>query len=103
MPSFANQTLRFFIKLLLGLVAAVFAVSLLAAGLIALALGLLKWLVTGKKPAFAIIFSRFRQFSPQNTWSGTINKKRPGTSDVVDVEVREVREVHEAHNDRRLP
>ncbi len=100
MTSFANQILRFFIKLVLGLVAAVFAVSLLAAGLIALALSLIKWLVTGKKPEFAIAFSRFRQFSPQNNWSGRFSQKRPEASDVVDVEVREV---HEAHNDKRLP
>ena len=100
MPSFAKQIFRFFIKLVLGLVAAVFAVSLLAAGLIALALSLLKWLVTGKKPAFAIAFSQFRKFSPQNDWSGTFNQKRPAASDVVDVEVREV---HEARNDKRLP
>ena len=100
MPRFAKQIFRFFIKLVLGLVAAVFAVSLLAAGLIALALSLLKWLVTGKKPAFAIAFSRVRQFSPQNDWSGTFNQKRPTASDVVDVEVREV---HEARHDKRLP
>jgi hypothetical protein len=100
MPSFANQILRFFIKLVLSLVAAVFAVSLLAAGLIALALSLLKWLVTGKKPAFAIAFSRFRQFSTQTSWSGTFSQKRPEASDVVDVEVREV---HEVRHDKRLP
>ena len=100
MPSFASQILRFFIKLVLGLVAAVFAVSLLAAGLIALALSLLKWLVTGQKPAFAIAFSRFRQFSPPSNWSGTFSPKRPEANDVVDVEVREV---NEASHDRRLP
>ncbi len=100
MTNFANQILRFFIKLVIGLVAAVFAVSLLAAGLIALALSLIKWLVTGKKPGFAIAFNRFRQFSPQNNWSGRFSKKPPEASDVVDVEVREV---HEARNDKRLP
>jgi hypothetical protein len=100
MPRFASQILRFLIKLLLGVVAAVFAVSLLAAGLIALALSLLKWLVTGKKPAFAIAFNRFRQFSPPNNWSGTFKQKRPEVNDVVDVEVREV---HETRSDKHLP
>ena len=100
MPRFAKQIFRFFIKLVLGLVAAVFAVSLLAAGLIALALSLLKWLVTGKKPALAIAFSRGRQFSPQNKWSGRVSPKRPAASDVVDVEVREV---HEVRHDKPLP
>lgn len=100
MPHFANQILRFFIKLVLGLVAAVFAVSLLAAGLVALALSLIKWLVTGKKPAFAIAFSRLRQFSPQNNWSGTFRQNQTEASDVVDVEARDV---HVTHGDRHLP
>ena len=100
MPSFAHQTSRFFIKLLLGLVAAVFAISMLVVGLLALALSLIKWLVTGKKPAFAIAFSRLRDFSPQNHWSGTSSQKRPKVSDVVDVEVREV---HQACDHKRLP
>ena len=100
MSSFANQILRFFIKLVLGLVAAVFAVSMLAAGLIALALSLIRWFVTGKKPALAIAFSRVRQISPQNSWSGTFTPKRPAITDVVDVEVREV---HDERHDKRLP
>ena len=100
MPRFAKQILLFFIKLVLGLLAAVFAVSMLAAGLIALILGLIKWLVTGKKPALAIAFSRTRQFSPQNTWSGRVSPKRPAANDVVEVEVREV---HEVRHDKRLP
>ena len=100
MPRFAKQISLFFIKLVLGLLAAVFAVSMLAAGLIALILGLIKWLVTGKKPGLAIAFSRVRQFSPQNKWSGRVSPKRPAASDVVDVEVREV---HEVRNDKRLP
>ena len=100
MPHFANQILRFFIKLVLGSLAVVFAVSMLAAGLIGLVLSLIKWLLTGKKPALAIAFSRFRQFSPQNNGSGRVSPKKPAVTDVVDVEVREV---HEAHQDKRLP
>ena len=100
MPLSPNQILRFFIQLVLGILAAVFAVSMLAAGLIALVLSFIRWLVTGKKPALAIAFSRFRQFSPQNSWSGRVSPKRPAVTDVVDVEVREV---HEARNDKRLP
>ena len=89
--------LRFILKLTLGLFAAVFALSLLAAALVFVALSLLKSLLTGRKPAPAMVFGRFQQFSPQAMWpgrGGPINPKPAG--DVLDVEVREVR------NDQRL-
>ena len=97
MPSFASQLLRFFLKLFLGVVTAVFALSLLAAGLIALAASLLKWGITGRKPGFAIAFGRFRQFSRQSAWHGPSDTSRQPAKDVVDVEVREV------GDDKRLP
>ena len=71
---------------------------LLAAALVFVALNLLKSLLTGRKPAPAMVFGRFQQFSPQAMWPG-----RPAREDaahagnVVDVEVREVRD------DRQLP
>jgi hypothetical protein len=88
-----GKILRFFLKLLLGLFAAVFAVSLLAAALIVVALSLLKSLVTGRKPAPAMVFGRFQRYSPQGMWPGA--RRDAGNapaSDVVDVEVREVRD-----------
>jgi hypothetical protein len=96
-----SQILRFFLKLVLGLFAAVFAVSLLAAALIVVVLSLLKSLVTGRKPAPAVVFGRFQQrYSPQGMWPGGAGRdaaNAPRAADVVDVEVREVRD------DKRLP
>ena len=95
-----SQIFRFILKLVLGLFAALFAISLLVAALIVFALSLLKSLITGRKPAPAMVFGRFQQFSQQGVWPG--NRPREGSSkaatgQVVDVEVREIRE------DRRLP
>lgn len=84
---------RFILKLTLGLFAAVFALSLLAAALVFVALSLLKSLLTGRKPSPAMVFGRFQQFSPQAMWPGRGDPVRPSTAgDVLDVEVREVRD-----------
>lgn len=95
-----SKILRFFLKLVLGLFAAVFAISLLAAALIVVLLSLLKSLVIGRKPAPAVVFGRFQRFSPQGMWPGAAGRdgaNAPRTADIVDVEVREVRD------DKRLP
>ncbi|WP_411879751.1 hypothetical protein [Polaromonas sp. YR568] len=95
-----SKILRFFLKLVLGLFAAVFAVSLLAAALIVVLLSLLKSLVTGRKPAPAMVFGRFQRYSPQGMWPGGAGRDTGNAArvaDVVDVEVREVRD------DKRLP
>ena len=99
-PSFSNQILSFFLKLILAIFAAVFAVSLLFVALFALVLSMLKWLVTGKKPAFAIIWSGLRS-SSQRVWPPSPMRsgkpQAPGAGEVVDVEVREIKA------DQRLP
>ncbi|MBW8720759.1 MAG: hypothetical protein JF626_02300 [Polaromonas sp.] len=95
-----SKILRFFLKLVLGLFAAVFAVSLLIAALIVVVLSVLKSLVTGRKPAPAVVFGRFQRYSPQGMWPGGPSQGHTASSrpsDVVDVEVREVRD------DKRLP
>jgi hypothetical protein len=95
-----SKILRFFLKLVLGLFAAVFAISLLAAALIVVLLSLLKSLITGRKPAPAMVFGRFQRFSPQGMWpdgAGHDATNSQRNADVVDVEVREVRD------DKRLP
>lgn len=89
MPDFVRSLLRFVLKLALGLMAAVFAVSLLAAAVVVLAFSLLKALITGKKPAPAMVFSRFQGYAPQDLWG----RKAKPAGEVVDVEVRELREV----------
>jgi hypothetical protein len=93
-----SKILRFFLKLVLGLFAAVFAVSLLVAALVVVLLSLLKSLVTGRKPAPAVVFGRFQRYSPQGMWPGGAGRdaaNTPRANDVVDVEVREVREVRD--------
>ena len=104
MPSFISSVLRFVLKMVFGLLAAVFALSLLLAALIYVAFSLLKSLITGRPSTPAMVFGefrRFQRFSPEGMWSGGAAREglpaSPGTGDVVDVEVREVR------SDRRLP
>lgn len=98
MPSFISSFLRFTLRLILWVFAAIFAISLLAAALVVMTLGLLKALITGKKPQ-PMVFGRFQKFSPDAFWPGASAR---GTApvpeaDVVDVEVREIRD------DKRLP
>ena len=99
MHDFVSQCLRFFLKLLLGIFALLFAVSLIAAAVIALVWTLLKALITGKKPSPSMVFGRFQRFSPPGTekmWPGaTAPKAKP--AEVVDVEAREIRD------DKKLP
>ena len=98
MPSFISSFLRFTLRLVLWLFAAIFAVSLLAAALLVMSLGLLKALVTGKKPQ-PVVFGRFQKFSPDTFWPRDASRTSASTreTDVVDVEVREIRD------DKRLP
>lgn len=98
MPSFLSSFLRFVLRLVLWVLAAVFALSLLAAALIVMSLGLLKALITGKKPQ-PVVFGRFQKFSPDAFWprAGAPGGAPARDADVVDVEVREIRD------DKRLP
>lgn len=98
MPSFLSSFLRFSLRLVLWVFAAVFALSLLAAALVVMTLGLLKALITGQKPQ-PVVFGRFQKFSPDAFWP---RAEAPGSAaardaGVVDVEVREIRD------DKRLP
>lgn len=98
MPSFISSVLRFTLRLILWGFAAIFAISLLAAALVVMTLGLLKALITGKKPQ-PMVFGRFQKFSPEAFWPGASAQRAPAAreADVVDVEVREIRD------DKRLP
>ena len=88
MQKFISRLVRFVIKLILSAFGLVFATSLLLAALIVVVLSLLKSLVTGKKPAPVMVFSRFQKFAPGGMWPSAA--KPQNTVDVVDVEVREV-------------
>ena len=96
MSDTASQIFRFVLKLALGLFAAIFALSLLVATLVVLALGWLKALVTGRKPAPSLLFGRFQQFTPRGAWPSGSGPRgsapSPTGGQVVDVEAREIRE-----------
>lgn len=91
---FFGRVLRGVFKLALGLAGLVFLLSLLLATLVVV-LGVSLWsLLTGRKPAPAVLFTRFRQSSQrysQGAWPGGAGggARRP-TGDVVDVEATEV-------------
>jgi hypothetical protein len=97
-PSFISRVLRFVLRLVLWAFAALFALSLLCAGLILLTLGLLRSLLTGQKPK-PMIFGRFQRFSSPPMWPGAAARTAAAAreADIVDVEVREIRD------DKRLP
>ena len=100
MPSVVSRLVNFVFKLLLGLFAAIFAVSLLVAALFVVALSLLTSLFTGRKPAPATVFGRFHRFSRQGMWPGGSARQEalsPSAGEVVDVEAREISE------DKRQP
>lgn len=95
---FFGRLLRGMLKLALGLAALVFLLSLLLAALVVV-LGMSLWaLLTGRKPAPAVVFSRFRQTSQrytQGVWptsGGAGGGVRRPMGDVVDVQATEVPE-----------
>ncbi len=102
MPSFVGQFLRFVLKLVLLAFGLVFAVSLIAAAVLVVVLNLFKALLTGRKPAPAMVFGRFQRFSPQGMWPGTAKregaKKATSAGEVVDVEVREISDARTGRN-----
>ena len=104
MQNFISGIIRFIIKLVLAAFGLVFAVSLLAATLVVLVLGLIKSLLTGKKPALFVAFSQFKRFK-QNASGGwpfaeKFTAQAAPQGDVVDVEMREVKD---PQADKRLP
>jgi hypothetical protein len=83
-------------RLLLLAAAAIFTLSLLFAAVVVLIFSVLRALLTGRKPAPAMVWGRFRDFRAQSAWPG----QGPGRhaqggqapAEVVDVQAREVPE-----------
>ena len=106
---FFNRVLAFVLKLFIGVMAAVFAVSLLAAGLVYLLFASIRFLFTGRKPAVAVVFSQLRQYrqsAADGVWPAPGRRPQPertSTADVVDVEVREIEEPRPDAGDKRQP
>ena len=85
-----SRIFRGALKLVLVLAAMVFVLSFLLAALVAV-LGMSLWsLVTGRKPAPVVMFSRMREQSRQYTQGMWPGRTPPG--DVVDVDATEVGE-----------
>lgn len=106
MTRLLSRILRLVLTLVLAAFGLVFMVSLMAAALIVVILSLLKGLITGKKPAVSMTFSRFQRYSPKGMWPGAANPEmaRKAAGNVVDVEVREIKDISEnLPGDKRLP
>ncbi|MFC3684639.1 hypothetical protein [Hydrogenophaga luteola] len=85
-----SRIFRGALKLVLVLAAMVFVLSFLLAALVAV-LGMSVWsLITGRKPAPVVMFSRMREQSRQYTQGMWPGRTPPG--DVVDVDATEVGE-----------
>jgi hypothetical protein len=90
---FVGRLISGAIKLVFVLAATVFVVSFLLAALVAVVLVSLWSLVTGRKPAPVVMFTRMREQSQrytQGVWPGAARGEPP--ADVVDVEATEVRD-----------
>ncbi len=94
---FFNFVLGLFIKLFFGVMALLFAVSLVVAGLVYLAFASVRFLITGRKPAVAVMFTQFRQYqrsAADGVWPAPRRQQQQtqqaAARDVVDVEVREI-------------
>ncbi len=96
LTAFLNTLLGLFLKLMLAALVLVFALALLVAALIYLTWGGVVFLLTGRKPAVAVLFSQARQlkkFSSAGVWprpGAHSADARAASPDVVDVEVREI-------------
>lgn len=89
---FLARVLRGLFKLMLVLAATVFVVSFLLAALLGVLIASLIALVTGRKPAPVVMFSRLREQSQRYTQGVWPGRGSPPAGDVVDVDVTEVRE-----------
>lgn len=103
---FFTRVLSSVFKLLLVMAAAVFVLSLLVAAMLVV-LAVSVWsLITGRKPAPAAVFGRFRETSNRVTrgvWPNRNQPQGPGRpmGDVVDVQAHEVPEA--SGDGRRKP
>ncbi len=86
--------LRGVVKVTLLALTAVFVLGVLCIGLVVVLVAVLRFMLTGRKPAVFTTFTRFsqaaQQFRPDN-WSGHATAVRPDSADIVDVQAHEVR------------
>jgi hypothetical protein len=95
---FIGSLVSLALRLVFGLAAAVFALSLLFAGLLAVVFMLLRALITGRKPAPFMVWQRYRDASRASSarWTGraatdpAAKGVRAVPADVVDVIPRDI-------------
>lgn len=100
MNNLLSQIVGFILKLVFAMSAAVLAVGLLLVALTVFALSMLKYLITGRKPAPLMAFSQFRKFSQTGMWTGGFSRQpfsrqpspKAASGQVIDVEARELRD-----------
>ena len=100
-----SNLLRFLIKLVFVVSAAIVGLGLLAVAMIVLIFSVLTALVTGKRPTASLVLRRFQNLQPNGPRPGASRRSdatatSSSSGQVVDVEVREVRE---DRDDKRLP
>ena len=79
--------MNWLIKIFLLLIAVMLLSVVLLFSLLGLVVGLLRWLITGKKPQMAVIFSSYRQWKKQ---AAQHMRGRRSDEDIIEAEVREV-------------
>jgi type VI protein secretion system component VasK len=79
--------MNWLIKILFLLIAIMLLSVVLLFSLLGLVVGLLRWLITGKKPQMAVIFSSYRQWKKQ---AAQHMRGRRSDEDIIEAEVREV-------------
>jgi hypothetical protein len=92
LSDFLARMLRGVLKLVLVLAATVFVVAFLLAALLVVLIASLIALVTGRKPAPVVMFSRMRAQSQRYTQGVWPDRSGRAPADVVDVEVTEVQD-----------
>lgn len=100
------RVLQFVVRGVMLLSALVIAAVLLSVALVWLVFGVLKALLTGRKPAPWAAFEQYRRYTAQRVWPGAAPRRTAGTpsrrplpADVEDVEV--VRETPRAPSEPR--
>jgi hypothetical protein len=91
LSDFLGRLINGLFKLVLLVAASIFVISFLLAALVVVLVVSLWSLITGRKPAPVVMFSRMREQSQrytQGVWPGQARQQPPG--DVVDVQATEV-------------
>ena len=79
--------MNWLIKIFFLLIAIMLLSVVLLFSVLGLLVGLLRWLITGKKPQMAVIFSSYRQWQKQ---AAQHMRTRRSDRDIIEAEVREV-------------